>query len=357
MICVRSVSKNFDQTIALSGLDMTVKRGSVYGLVGANGAGKTTILKLITGILIPDSGEIIIEDQAVFDNEVMKNRMAFIPDDLAYFGKYTPKDLARLYSSLYERWNGVLFQSVMDGFYLAGNIPLSRFSKGMQKQTAFALVLAAEPDYLILDEPVDGLDPIAKKIVWYYIKYMVEHRQMTVLISSHNLRELEGICDSVGIINHGRMLLEKGLGEMRTDIHKLQISFGSAASLAGGESNSGPGQPVAGLNGAAPPPGVEPDDSAPPPGVEPDGAAPPLSAGGGEVKSLTPEGAYKRLNVIHMERRGAVDLIIVRESRETLEQWKDEFSPLLFDPVPLSLEEVFIYEPGGADYADSTIFE
>ena len=310
MICIRNVSKAFDGTPALNGLDMTVQHGSAYGLVGANGAGKTTILKLLMGVLIPDSGDITIEDHPVFDNEVIKRRMALIPDDLAYYGKYTAKGLARIYASLYERWNGALYQYIMDGFYLAGNVSLSRFSKGMQKQTAFALVLAAEPDYLILDEPVDGLDPLAKKIVWYHIQHAITNRQMTVLVSSHNLRELEGICDSVGIIDQGRMLLEKKLGEMRSDIHKLQISFGGESSLSG------------------------------------------------DVKdSPTPEGAYQGLKIIHMERQGAVDVIIVRESREALERWRDEFRPVLFNPIPLSLEEVFIYEPGGMDYADSSVFQ
>ena len=310
MICIRNVSKAFDRTIALNGLDMNVKRGSAYGLVGANGAGKTTILRLLTGVLKPDGGEIMIEDEPVYENTGVKARMAFIPDDLAFFGRHTPKDLARLYSSLYDRWNFSMYQQIMGDFRLPGNISLSRFSKGMQKQTAFALTLAAVPDYLILDEPVDGLDPIAKKIVWHYIMYSVAGRQMTVLVSSHNLRELEGICDSVGIIDCGRMVLEKELSELRSDIHKLQISFGSAGSLSDGAGNS-----------------------------------------------LTPEGAYAGLNVLHLERRGAVDVLITRESRENLEQWAGEFRPVLFDPVPLTLEEVFIYELGGAYNANRAIFE
>ena len=310
MISVRNVKKAFDKTPALDGLDMTVKCGSAYGLVGANGAGKTTILKLITGILKPDSGDIQIEDWPVYENEIVKGRMAFIPDDLSYYGKYNPKDLARFYASLYERWNNYLFWQVLGEFNLAANVPLSKFSKGMQKQAAFALVLAAEPDYLILDEPVDGLDPIAKKIVWYYIMYALKQRQMTVLVSSHNLRELEGICDSVGIINRGRMVLERELNEMRTDIHKLQISFGSSSSLS--------------------------DEV---------------------MASQTPENAYEGLNVIHMERRGAVDIIIARDAKEKLENWAGEYRPVLFDPIPLTLEEIFIYELGGADRANSVIFE
>ena len=317
MICIRNVSKNFSRTRALDGLDMTVNHGSAYGLVGANGAGKTTILKMITGVLKPDRGDITIEGNHVFENEPVKQCVAFIPDDLSYFGKYTPKDASRLYSSLYLRWNEALYGQIMSDFQLAGNVPMSRFSKGMQKQALFALAIATWPDYLILDEPVDGLDPIAKKIVWHYIMYAVRSRQMTVLVSSHNLRELEGICDSVGIIDKGRMVLEKGLGEMRTDIHKLQISFGSAS---------------------------------------PFGDSPETAPSAGPAAGLTPEGAYAGLNIIHMEHRGAVDIIIVRESLETLKKWNKEFEPVLFDPIPLTLEEVFIYEMGSDNYANNAIF-
>ena len=299
MICVSNVSKSFDRTRALDGFGMTVKRGSVYGLVGTNGAGKTTILKMLAGVLKADGGDIMIEDAPVYENEVLKSRLVFIPDDLSFYSKYTPKDLARLYASLYARWNGALHSHIMAGFGLAMNIPLSRFSKGMQKQAAFALALATGPDYLLLDEPIDGLDPFVRRIVWDYIMGARAERGMTTLVSSHNLREMDGFCDSIGIIDHGHMMLEKGLDELRADIHKVQISFGDAR----------------------------------------------------------PEGAYAKLDVVHMEQRGAVDIIIVRAGREALDEWNAEFGPLLFDPIPLTMEEVFIYELGGADHANYSIFE
>ena len=323
MICVSNVSKSFDRTLALDGFGMTVKSGSVYGLVGTNGAGKTTILKMLAGVLKADGGDITIEEAPVFENEALKSRLAFIPDDLSFYSKYTPKDLARLYASLYTRWNGALHSHIMAGFGLAMNIPLSRFSKGMQKQAAFALALAAGPDYLLLDEPIDGLDPFIRRIVWNYIMGAKAERGMTTLVSSHNLREMDGFCDNIGIIDHGHMMLEKGLDELRADIHKVQISFGSTAALSG---------TVAGADEAS-------------------------GAGGAPVGSARPEGAYAKLDVVHMEQRGAVDIIIVRGSRETLEEWNASFRPLLFDPIPLTMEEVFIYELGGADHANYSIFE
>jgi ABC-2 type transport system ATP-binding protein len=331
MIYVRNVSTSFDRTQALDGFGMTVKSGSIYGLVGTNGAGKTTILKMLAGVLKPDGGDIMIADAPVFDNEAVKNRLTFIPDDLSFFNKYTPKDMARLYASLYDRWNGEIHGRIMWEFRLDMNISLSRFSKGMQKQAVFAIALATMPDYLLLDEPIDGLDPFAKRMVWNYILDATARRGMTTLVSSHNLREMEGICGSVGIIDRGRMVLEKELDVLRGDIHKVQISFGRVvvpADTTTANASATSGSASATTEGVAP-----------------------------ASVSATPEGAYANLNVVHMERRGAVDVIIVRESREALEQWNAEYSPLLFDPIPLTLEEVFIYELGGADHANYSIFE
>ena len=314
MICVRNLSKSYDKTLALDDYGMTVRSGSVYGLVGTNGAGKTTLLRLLAGVLKADSGNIEIAEMPVYENEAVKARLAFIPDDLSFFNKYTPKELARLYASLYARWDGAMHSHIMGEFRLDMATPLSKFSKGMQKQAAFALALATLPDYLLLDEPIDGLDPFARRMVWHYIIEAKGRNGMTTVVSSHNLREMEGICDSVGIIDHGRMVLEKDLGVLRKDIHKVQISFGNEAPFADA----------------------------------PDGAP---------AGSATPEDAYAKLNVVHMERRGAVDLIIVRETRESLEQWNAEYKPLLFDPIALTMEEVFIYEMGGADHANYAIFE
>lgn len=295
MIHLNNVTKTFDDITALDGFSMTVKKGSIYGLIGKNGAGKTTILKILSGVIKPNSGEVTIDGSGIYENASLKSRLSFIPDDLAFFSRYTLKEAAAFFSSIYTTWDQILFERIVYEFGLNPKKNINRFSKGMQKQAIFALSLGTRPDFLILDEPIDGLDPIVRKQVWHYIVSAAAEREMTTLISSHNLREMEGICDYVGIISNGKMLLEKELDELSNDVHKVQISFGTGVSL----------------------------DQDP----------------------------YQTLNVMHKEKRGAVDILIVRNNMNTLEQWNENYHPILFDPLPLTLEEVFIYELGGENHA------
>lgn len=290
MIKVQNVDKSFDGFKALHNLDLNVKKGSIYGLVGTNGAGKTTLIKHVTGILKQDSGSITIEDVPVYENLDMKQRMGYIPDDLYFFSSYNLKESAQFYKSLYLNWNGDRYAQMVKRFELNEKRKLSKFSKGMQKQAAFILTMSSMPDYLILDEPIDGLDPIIRKLVWKYVVEDVAERSMTVLVSSHNLREMEGICDSIGILNKGEMMIERDLDELKSDIHKIQVAF------------------------------------------------------------KTPkEDSYAGLNVLHKESRGTVDLLIIRNRKELVEEIIGRGEPLVFDMLPLSLEEIFIYELGGGD--------
>ena len=298
MIEVSNLDKRFDKMQALSALNLRVKKGSIYGLVGTNGSGKTTALKHITGILRADGGTVRIEGADVYENLKIKECLGFIPDDLYFFNMYNLRDSARFYSRIYPHWNTDAYRGMVADFGLDEKRKLSRFSKGMQKQAAFILTLSAEPDYLILDEPIDGLDPLIRKLVWQHIVNGVADREMTVLVSSHNLREMEGICDSIGILSGGRMLIERDLDELKSDIHKLQVAF--------------------------------PAD--------------------------TPqEDRYAGLNVLHAESRGTVDLLIVKNPRETVEAVVWRQSPLIFDLLPLTLEEIFIYEIGGGGNAIDSI--
>jgi ABC-2 type transport system ATP-binding protein len=290
MLNIRHVVKKFDDVIALDDVNMTVRDGSIYGLVGTNGAGKTTILKLIAGVLKSDSGFIGVEGRPVYDSPEEKSRIAFIPDDLSFFGRYRVNEAARYIAGYYPSWDKGVFEDVVKEFDLPRNRRISGFSKGMQKQTVFALALAALPDYLVLDEPIDGLDPIVRRVIWKYIVGASADRGMTTIVSSHNLREMEGFCDSIGIIDRGRMALERDLDELKSDLHKLQISFGS------------------------------------------------------HVKP--PEGAYGTLRVLSRQTIGSVDVLIVKESAASLDSFAGRYSPVLFDSVPLTLEEVFIYELG-----------
>jgi ABC-2 type transport system ATP-binding protein len=300
MIEVQGVSKSFDRVKALSCLDMNIKKGSIYGLIGVNGSGKTTILKHITGILRPDEGRVVIDGEDIFDNTGIKARTGFIPDDLFFFGNYNLKESAAFYSRLYPKWNFDIYNEVVSKFVLDEKRKLSRFSKGMQKQAAFALNMAISPDFLILDEPIDGLDPIVRKLVWNLIVDGVAEREMTVLVSSHNLREMEGICDSIGILSNGKMLIERGLDELKSDVHKVQTAFPAGVDRAG---------------------------------------------------------LYGRLNILQKESRGEVDLLIVREPGDKIDSVIGEGSPLVFDILPLTLEEIFIYEiGGGSDDIKSILF-
>ncbi len=290
MISVSKVDKSFDDFKALDALDINVKRGSIYGLVGTNGSGKTTIIKHITGVLKPDAGEIKIGGEPVYDNEKVKAKVGFIPDDLYFFSSYNLREMGAFYKKLYPTWNGERFEAMVKQFNLNKRRKISRFSKGMQKQAAFSLVMSTMPEVLILDEPIDGLDPIVRKLVWKYIVDDVADREMTVLVSSHNLKELEGICDSIGILSHGHMVLERDLDDLKSDVHKVQLAF------------------------------AEPTEE-------------PL----------------KKLNILHRETRGTVELLIVRNRREDIEEEVNKYNPLIFDVLPLSLEEIFIYELGGVD--------
>ncbi|MBE6037394.1 MAG: ABC transporter ATP-binding protein [Clostridiales bacterium] len=290
MIEVNGLNKSFDSFQALSNLSIHVKKGSIYGLVGTNGSGKTTLIKHVTGVLRPDSGTITVDGQPAYDNEAVKVRMGYVPDDLYFFGAYTLKDAAAFYRSLFPLWNEERYLEMIRLFDLDVKRKLSRFSKGMQKQAAFILTMSAMPDYLILDEPIDGLDPIIRKLVWKYVVDDVAEREMTVLVSSHNLREMEGICDSIGILNHGHLIIERDLDELKSDIHKVQVAFRERK-----------------------------------------------------------EDRYAGLNVLHMESRGAVDLLIIRDKKETVEELINKQEPVLFDLLPLSLEEIFIYELGGGN--------
>ncbi len=224
MIRIENVSKRFGDTEILKNFSLNVPKGAVYGLMGLNGAGKTTVIKHLAGFIEPDEGIITIDDQPVIDNEELKSRVLIIPDELYFFNSYSLKDMKRYYQKIYKGWNEERFEEMMKDFSLDINKNLMKFSKGMKKQAAFCLALSATPDYLILDEPIDGLDPIVRRKLWRYIMGDVAEREMTVLISSHNAREMEDVCNYIGIIAGGRMIFEGDLLEiMPTSIEEIFI--------------------------------------------------------------------------------------------------------------------------------------
>lgn len=298
MINVTNLSKSFDGFQVLSNLNVNVKNGSIYGLVGTNGAGKTTLIKHITGVFCQDTGEISINGEPVYENDLIKRTIGYIPDDLYFFSMYNLKDSAKFYQKIYPNWNEDRYKDMVKLFNLNETKRLNKFSKGMQKQAAFILTMSTMPEVLILDEPIDGLDPIVRKMVWKLIVEDVAEREISVLISSHNLRELEGICDSIGILRNGEMIIERDLDELKSDIHKIQVSYENLPDL-----------------------------------------------------------IYQKLNILYRERRGSVDLLIIRGKQMDVEKILKEGNPLILDLLPLSLEEIFIYELGGDNSEiDSIIF-
>ena len=286
MLQVKNVTKTFGSFKALDNLSMSVPRGTVYGLVGPNGAGKSTVIRLLTGVYTPDSGALTMDGEPVYENVSMKARIGYIPDDIFYFSSATLEDMRKFYKGIYPKFDDDLFDRLYEIFNLPAKSPIRRFSKGMQKQAAFHLAICCRPEVLILDEPVDGLDPVMRRQVWSLILSDVAEHGTTVLISSHNLRELEDICDHVGIMDHGHMLLEKSLADMQGSTVKLQIV--------------------------------------------------------GEIPA--------DLEILHESNSGRLSTYIVRGSADEVTDAVTAMNPAYFDVLPLSLEEIFIYELGGVNY-------
>lgn len=292
MIEVKELVKRFDGFAALDGATLTIPTGSVYGLVGPNGAGKSTLIRHLTGIYRQDGGTISVGGEDIWENAALKARMAAIPDDWYYFLQATVRDMMRFYRGFYPNFNMERYEKLKEVFSIDEKRTIRRLSKGMQKQVAFWLALCCMPEYLILDEPVDGLDPVMRRQVWSLVMGDVAERGTTVLVSSHNLRELEDVCDHVGIMDHGKVLLERSLVQLQDNMVKLQVVFQDGM------------------------------DTVPP-----------------------------ELPVLHASRVGRVHTLIIRMNAQEATERLMAYQPMLVDAVPLTLEEIFIYELGGADYA------
>ena len=292
MIEVRDAVKKFDGFAALDGANLLVPQGSVYGLVGPNGAGKSPLIRHLTGIYRQDGGTVRVDGQPVWENAALKARIAAIPDDWYYFMQSTVRDMMRFYKGFYPSFSTERYEKLKEVFNIDEKRTIRRLSKGMQKQVAFWLALSCMPDYLILDEPVDVLDPVMRRQVWSLVMGDVAQRGTTVLVSSHNLRELEDVCDHVGIMDHGKVLLERSLAQLQDNMVKLQVVFQDG------------------------------------------------------VTEVPPE-----LPVLHASKVGRIHTLIMRMNAEEATAKLSTYNPLLVDAVPLTLEEIFIYELGGADYA------
>ena len=288
MIEVKNLTKCFDGFKALDDLNLTVPTGAVYGLVGPNGAGKSTVIRHMMGVYRPDAGKILVDGQPVYENPAVKQKMVCIPDEIYYQTADTIKDLKELYRGIWPKFDTQRFERLREVFHLDEKKQVRRFSKGMQKQLAFWLAISCRPEILVLDEPVDGLDPVMRRQIMSIILEDVAENGTTVLVSSHNLRELEDICDHVGMMHQGKMLLERSLSALQENMVKVQL--------------------------------------------------------------VMEEPLPSELEVVHHAAVGRVQTIIARGNAEQIEEIFGQYKPLLCDILPLSLEEVFIYELGGVDY-------
>lgn len=292
MIKAENVTKKFDDIMAVDHVNAEIREGSVFGLIGTNGAGKSTFLRMMSGILRPDEGRITIDEEPVFENERIKRKFFYISDDQYYFNNSTPKEIMEFYVRVYPEFDKKRFEKLMDNFGLQLRRKVQTFSKGMKKQLSVICGICANTEYLFCDETFDGLDPVMRQAVKSIFANDIAERNLTPIIASHNLRELEDICDHVGLLHKGGILISKDLDDMKLNIHKVQCVLKD---------------------------GMEPEH-------------------------------ITELEILKTERRGKLLTITLRGTKEAVEGAMEACEPVFYEIIPLSLEEIFISETEVAGY-------
>lgn len=287
MIEVKNINKNFDAIKAIDDISATIEEGHVFGLIGTNGAGKSTFMRILCGVLKADSGEVLIDGESVYDNPAVKAKVFYISDDQYFFKTGTPKDMLKFYMTYYNDFDGEKFKELMKAFNLDINRKVNTFSKGMKKQLSVICGVCAGTKYLLCDETFDGLDPVMRQAVKSIFVKEIEERGLTPIIASHNLRELEDICEYVGLLHRGGILLAKDMEDMKINIHKMQIVIKDETTLP-------------------------------------------------KIK--------EHFEVVKVESRGALYTITIRGKREDVDSFMLEINPIFYELLPLSLEEIFISE-------------
>ena len=293
MIEIKGVSKRYDKEDVLQNLNCTIKENCIYGLVGANGSGKSTLLRLINGILIPDKGSIKIGKEKTFDNEKIKQNMVFIPDDLYFYPSYTLLDMAKFYQAMYKKFDMDYLKKLANHLHLATNQKLSSFSKGMKRQCALILALSTRSKYMFFDETFDGIDPVIRNFFKKAIAKQMEEDKTTIIMTSHNLRELEDICDNLGLLYNGGILFESDIDSIKTNMFKVQIS----------------------------------------------------------LKEDFDKEDFKDLEVLSFKKVGSIATLIIKDEKQESRDILEKMNPIILDYLPLTLEEVFIYEMEALGYA------
>lgn len=296
MIEITSFTKQFGSLKALDNISFQVEEGTIFGLIGSNGAGKSTLLRSICGVYRPDGGAILIDGDAPYENTKVKQRVCFVSDYPYFMSQYTLRNMADFYSRFYRNWSEAEYQRLCGLFPLKQNMKLHNMSKGMQRQAALICALSTQPDYLLLDEVFDGLDPVMRQLLKRVISDHVAEREMTVVIASHNLRELEDFCDHVGLIHKGGVLFEQELENLKLGIRKVQAVFQPALTQE-------------------------------------------------EIQDLR-----EQLDIVKLEQHGSMISFVARQSEKEVGEVLQRLSPTFSETLPLSLEEVFISEMEAAGY-------
>lgn len=286
MIKITNLSKSYGDKKVLEDLNCTIKTGSIYGLIGANGAGKSTLLRIIMGIFQKNSGSIEIDGKEISDSEEFKQKLVFVPDDLFFFKNYSINDMVIFYSKLYKSFDKEFAIKMFDKLKLNRKQKIQTFSKGMKRQTALVCALATNADYMFFDETFDGIDPVIRNFMKKVIAEQMEKKETTIIMTSHNLRELEDICDNLGLLHKGGILFESDIDSLKTNMFKIQISL---------------------------------------------------------PREFSKED-FQNLNVLSFKKTGSVATVILKGEREGYEKILEDMNPIILDFLPLTLEEIFIYE-------------
>lgn len=292
MIQLTSVSKSFESKLVLDHIDWTVKKGSVFGLVGPNGAGKSTLLRIISGVIKADSGQVTVDGEFVYDEPMVKRRILFLADEPFFLHQSTLREMKEFYKIFYPSFDETMYSKLLNNFPIPENEKINTFSKGMKRQTGLILALSVNPDVLLLDESFDGLDPVMRLTLKRFISREILNRDMTVVISSHNLRELEDICDQIALIDNRKVVMSGDVDTIKGDFHKIQVGFSHDVN----------------------------------------------------------EDIFAFLNPLHVDKMGNVFMVVAKGEIEGILESIKKLDPALVTELPLNLEEIFVYEMEGRGY-------
>ncbi len=297
MIEIKQVSKSFEKIEAVKDIDLKIRSQYIFGMLGTNGAGKSTLLRMMAGILKPGQGEILIDGQSVWDNPEVKKCCFYISDEQFFFPNATAKDMATFYGRYYLKFDYSRFEELLHKFGLDDTRKIQTYSKGMKKQLSILIGLCANVSYLFCDETFDGLDPVMRQGIKSIFAKEIDERELTPIIASHNLRELEDICDHIGLLHKGGVLLSKELADLKCNMHKVQCVF-------------------------------------------PEDVQVPL---------------YKMFHILQLKQKGRLLSMTVRESEEEISSKMEDLNPVYYEILPLSLEEIFISETEVVGYDIKTL--